>query len=269
MNSNRKLTATAVLLVICIFIAQFSIIFPMFIGAGKPIKDDDDDDNDDQGKQPKDKRNTVFMNYADNLLGNNMPIADLDYNLLWYDGGWVVFGSGTTNGDGLIYVALPNGFESHMAYKIIFLNEWSHIAEITQEAGLFATEIELAVPEITATVYYDNMVAIEGFELDVYHNGVLAGTVITDVSGLAIFSIVAGILNFTSSQINTTLVLNTDVSVSINIIIARELVVISTTTLLSLPMVLASTYRRNPFYIIFNSIDGQPLGYYKSEVYNS
>lgn len=242
MNLKHRKTATAVFLICIIFIAQTSVLFPLFVGA-----DDDDGDFDICSMKgwwwrflrwllgidcKRKEESTIWMSYEDNLLGSNISIVGLEYELLWFNGGWVVFGSGTTGSDGMIIVNLPIGFDSaSQNYKIRFLNEWSHIGEITQSAGSYVSEIELAVPEITVEVNWDDDSDAVGIDIEVYHDSILVGTLTTDVSGLIVFSIMAGLLEFTALRIADTIVLANQTSVSIQVVVVRELVVDSTTSL--------------------------------------
>ena len=180
--------------------------------------------DDKKPKKPK-KRNTIFMNYADNIVGNDMAIEGLDYELLWFSSGWTVFDNGTTGSDGLISFSLPAGFNpATQNYVIHFLNEWSHISDITQVAGAYASELELPVSEITVNVVYEDDSVVVGHDIEIYYEGSLVGTLTTDVNGNISFFAQAGLYEFTSDLAYDTVIVETDVSVSVYIIIVRGLI---------------------------------------------
>jgi len=144
-----------------IFIAQFSIIFPMFVGADD---DNDDNDKDKKPKKPKKvKRNVLFMNWEDSIIfGNDLGVAGVEYSLQWFSGGvWIEFQSGITGSDGIISIDYPDvsaGWYEGREYQIVFSGEYSRLGIITQPLDNYVSEIEVPIiASIDITVQMDDL----------------------------------------------------------------------------------------------------------------
>ena len=184
-------------------------------------------------KKPK-KRNKIFINFENNLFGNNMPVEAVEYEV-WVEfvtgSGWSMMYTGTTNSDGMI-TFVPHTSPDELNYKVVFLGDWSHEADLFWAGvDVVPTEHEFSGILISVEVNYDTGEDASAFLLEIYHwNGAtydLLATQTTSGTGITSFVVLEGMYSFTDMSYNDKTVVKDSASVSVVVEIPREFADIS------------------------------------------
>ena len=175
-----------------------------------------------------DKSKVVLLNYADNLLGNNMPLEGVSYRYYYSeDSGitWITSGLTTriTLADGLMPLERVDTAD---AYKIEFMGTYTDIPDmIWMSYADIPIEIEVAIVSISVSVEFEDTTPADFMEILVWYNDVNVANITTNVNGEFSFNIIEGTIAFTDAKLSSTVIVYNDVSKDILVVLADNLII--------------------------------------------